>query len=211
MKLWLIAVLMVAGITRALAGADDSKAVQLADAVMKASGAEHWPKLRRIQFTFNVGQDDKLLFSAKHNWDVRAGKDTVSWKDKTVTVNISNPGSDEDSKAAHARWVNDSYWLLMPLKLRDPGVTVEYAGNQNGLEMLHLSFGNVGLTPGDRYNLYIDPDTHLVRRWDYMPSPDKNVTGTWEGYKEFGGLLLSTEHEFGGKRIWLSGISTETD
>jgi hypothetical protein len=177
----------------------------LADDVFKASGGEHWPKVQAIQFTFNVSDGTNVLISAKHVWDVRAGKDTVIWKGKTVTVDVRSPAGDEDSKAAYARWVNDSYWLLAPLKLKDPGVTVTENGN-----VLHLQFASVGLTPGDQYNMYIDPETHLLQRWDYMPAPDKKLSGTWEAYRDFGGLQLATEHQFAGKRIWFSEIEVHS-
>jgi hypothetical protein len=126
-------------------------------------------------------------------------------------VNLAHPASDEDAKAAYARWVNDSYWLLAPLKLKDPGVTLTYQSREGGFEVLHAQFANVGLTPGDQYNFYVDPATHLVRRWDYMPSPDKKISGTWEGYKDFGGLNLSTERRFGDKHIWFSGVEVQTE
>ena len=183
---------------------------ELADAVFKASGGENWSNVRSIEFTFNVSEGTTVLASVKHVWDVRAGTDTVTWKGKTVKVNVISPAADTDSKAAYARWVNDSYWLLAPLKLKDSGVTVNYAGTQNGLEVLHVSFANVGLTPGDQYNLYVDPTTHLVRQWDYMPSPDKKLSGSWDEYKEFGGLKLATEHQFAGKRIWFTGVRVGT-
>ncbi|MFN2412818.1 MAG: DinB family protein, partial [Pyrinomonadaceae bacterium] len=31
---------------------------------------------------------------------------------------------------AYARWVNDSYWLLGPLKVLDPGVKLTYEGSK---------------------------------------------------------------------------------
>jgi len=182
---------------------------ELADAVFKASGGENWSNVRSIEFTFNVSEGTTVLASVKHVWDVRAGTDTVTWKGKTVNVNVISPAPDTDSKAAYARWVNDSYWLLAPLKLKDPGVQLRYQGREGKFEVLRLSFAKVGLTPGDQYNFYIDPATHLVQRWDYMPKLDVKMTGTWEDYKNFGGLLLSTEHRFAGKRIWFSGVRVE--
>lgn len=187
-----------------------AQAQALADAVVKASGGDNWPKVRAIDFTFNVSAGTNLLMSAKHHWDVWNGTDTVTWAGKTANVNMWNPGNDASAKAAYARWVNDSYWLLAPLKLKDDGVTLTYTGSKDGFEVLHLSFAKVGMTPGDQYNLYIDPGTSLVRRWDYMPAPDKKTTGTWDGYKDFGGLKLSTEHKFGDKRVWFSDIKVET-
>jgi hypothetical protein len=50
-----------------------------------------------------------------------------------------------------------------------------------------------------------------VRRWDYMPSADKKISGTWDEYKEFGGLKLATDHQFGDKRIYFTEIKIETE
>ena len=66
-------------------------------------------------------------------------------------------------------------------------------------ETLRLSFEGVGLTPGDQYLLYIDPETKLVRAWDYIPKADTVMHGSWEKYETFGGLKLATEHNFAGK------------
>jgi hypothetical protein len=188
-----------------------ASAEQIASDVVKASGGANWPKVRTLGFTFNVEQDGKTLLSAKHQWDMAKNTDTVSWGGKTVTVNIAAPASDEDSKAAFQRWTNDSYWLLAPLKFRDPGTKVravtpppEDAGE---FDVIELSFDKVGLTPGDTYHLYIDRAAHLLRRWIYMPGGGTKMAGTWDGYKEFGGLTLSTEHQFGDKRITFTDIA----
>ena len=125
------------------------------------------------------------MVSAEHHWDVAAQTDHVKWKGKDVTVNLADPAADEDGKAAYARWVNDSYWLIAPLKLKDRGVHVaqEASKTMDGAEceVLRLSFGQVGLTPNDQYRLYINPATKLVASWDYMPEPGKSMHGTWDG------------------------------
>ena len=129
----------------------------------------------------------------------------MRWKGKDVTVNLMNPASDEDSKAAYARWVNDSYWLMAPLKLRDKGVNLTADGTKEmdgkKCEVLRLSFGKVGLTPNDQYNLYIDPKTKLVTSWDYMPEPGKTMHATWTDYQKSGELTLATDHQMGPARI----------
>ena len=70
--------------------------------------------------------------------------------------------------------MNDSYWLLAPLKVRDRGVKVEAGGPKdlNGAtcETLRLKFDKVGLTPTDQYVFYIDPKTKLPLAWDYIPA-----------------------------------------
>ena len=209
----LVAVFLLA--TGFAAGAQEAdKAQQLAREVWKASGGENWPKVKEIRFTFIVEQDGKQVASAEHHWNVAAGTDHVKWKGKEVTVNLAAPADDEDGKAAYARWVNDSYWLLAPLKVLDPGVKLTHEGTKdlNGTphETLRLSFAGVGLTPGDQYLLYVDPQTKLVRAWDYIPSPEKVMHGTWENYKTVGGLQLSTEHNFEGRVIRFADVEVVT-
>ena len=201
-------------LSRILAAEGDALAQQVAREVWKASGGENWSNVKRIRFAFVVEENGKELARAEHDWDVAAGTDEVQWKGKQVKVNLAAPGADEDSKAAYARWVNDSYWLLAPLKILDPGVTVKSEGTKEvggvRCETLQLSFAQIGLTPGDKYNLYIDPQTKLVRAWDYMPDAEKTMHGTWDKYENFGGLHLSTEHNFGGKMIKLTNIEVTT-
>ncbi len=188
----------------------DTKAQQLAKEVWIASGGENWSGVKQIRFTFIVEEGGKELAHAEHDWNVAAGTDRVQWKGKDVTVNVYVPGSDEEAKAAYARWVNDSYWLLAPLKVLDKGVTLTAEGQKESdgvmCETLRLSFASVGLTPGDQYLLYIDPQTKLVRAWDYVPKPENVMHGTWDKYERFGGLTLSTEHNFGGKVIRFANI-----
>ena len=210
----LVAVFLLAGAFAAAARTDE-KAQQLAREVWKASGGEKWPKVKEIRFTFIVEQDGKQLASAEHHWNRAAGTDRVKWKGKDVTVNLAAPAQDEDAKAAYGRWVNDSYWLLAPLKVLDPGVNLTHEGakdlNGTSYEALRLSFAGVGLTPGDQYLLYIDPQTKLVRAWDYIPTADKVMHGTWENYKTFGGLQLSTEHNFEGRMIRFADVEVVTE
>jgi len=184
-------------------GAENARSAgQLADAVWKASGGEEWPNVKAIDFIFAVEKGGKTLVSAQHHWDVAGQTDHVRWKGKDVMVNLANPGTDEDAKAGYARWVNDSYWLLAPLKLKDRGINVseESPKTIDGAEreVLRLSFGQVGLTPNDQYRLYIDPATKLLASWDYMPEPGKSVHGTWENYQKLGGLTLATDHKMDG-------------
>ncbi len=213
MKSLLLPVLLLSVSLGFQARAEDARAQQLAKEVWKASGGENWSQVKRLQFTFIVEDQGKELVSATHDWDVAAQTDHVKWKDKDVTVNLANPGNDENAKAAYARWTNDAYWLLAPLKVLDPGVTLTAEGKKSidgaELEALRMQFGKVGLTPNDQYVLYVDPATKLVRSWDYSPKPDTTMHATWDKYQDFGGLQLSTYHDFGGKVIRFADIKVE--
>ncbi len=207
-------IIFTVSVSRILAAEADEAAQKLAREVWKASGGENWQNVKRIRFTFVVEGDGKELARAEHDWNVAAGVDDVKWKDKQVKVNLASPGTDENSKAAHLRWVNDVYWLMAPLKILDPGVNLKAEGikEMDGAqcETLRLSFNGVGLTPNDNYIFYIDPQTKLLRSWDYIPSPDKTVHGSWDKYQNFGGLTLATEHSFAGKTIKLTNIEVTT-
>jgi len=194
----------------------DDAAMKLAKDVVKASGGDNWGKVKRIQFTFNViDKDGKPVVANKHDWDVRAGTDTITSKDKTVTVKLADKNDEGDAKTAYKQWVNDTYWLLMPLKLLDGGVKLAHGGTQDvdgqKYEVLNMSFEGVGLTPGDKYTLYIDPQEKLVRRWDYMPSAEKKISGTWDGYEQFGPLKLATKHQFGERQINMTDVNVEAE
>ena len=177
MKLHIAVLVSLFVFTAAARAAEPSadKAEQMANDLWKASGGENWAKVKELHFTFVVEQEGKTLFSAQHVWNVSAGTDEVKWKDKQgkehqVTANLTAPGSDEESKTAYARWVNDSYWLMAPLKIRDRGVTVEPGETKEvkgvACETIRLKFDKVGLTPTDQYVFYIDPKTKMPVAWD---------------------------------------------
>jgi len=206
--------LVVAALTFVITlGAQAQDATQLADAVVAASGGDAWPKVKTLDFTFNVEGNGKPVISAKHHWDLMAETDTVNWNGKTAVADLKTASGEGDTMEAYKRWTNDSYWLLAPLKLRDRGTHLMDKGEQTvegkTYHVLEMSFDKVGLTSGDKYNFYIDPATHLVARWDYMPAPGKLVNGTWEKYQDFNGLKLATEHRFGDKRIFFTDISVQ--
>jgi hypothetical protein len=114
-------------------------------------------------------------------------------------------------KRAYGRFINDSYWLLMPWKLEDPGVKVESQGTTtiDGLDydILHVSFENVGLTPGDQYWAFVNRKTHRMDRWAYFlqgdegtASMDKATAWTWSDWRPSGGLMLASDRrQVGGK------------
>lgn len=75
-------------------------------------------------------------------------------------------------ETGYGRFINDTYWLLMPLKMRDPGVNLDYDGekkiDKQTYDVVKLTFDKVGLTPGDTYWVYVNRDTHLIDRWEYI-------------------------------------------
>ena len=175
---------------------------QLTDQVMQAAGYAYWPEVKRIQFTFRVIIDGQEKVSAKHDWNIAANTDIVTWENKTIAIDLTKPGKTKDDQAAFARWTNDTYWLIAPLKLKDKGTQL----TQPVENQLELSFQQVGLTPGDRYIFEIDPATHLTNAWTYMPNHKTKKVGTWEKYVTQSGLTLSTYHKMGNIEIYIDNL-----
>src|SRR5688500_2784326 len=137
----------------------DPAAVELADSIMVAMGGrKNWDKTRFISWNF-FGRRNLV-------WDKKEGHVRIeSLPDSTIyLVNVNDltgrvqvkgqeltePDSLKKMLAkAKSIWINDSYWLLMPFKLKDTGVTLKYLGEDttsSGLKcnVLELTFSNVG-------------------------------------------------------------------
>lgn len=193
----------------------------IADQVMQAlGGKEAWDQTRFLRFTF-AGR-------RTHNWDKWTGRhriegQTQDGKKYLVLHNLNTrqgeawldgqklegDAAKEWLERAYGAWINDTYWLLMPYKLRDPGVNLAYAGSEQidgkTYDKLHLTFGNVGLTPKDQYWAYINRDTHLMDRWAYVlqdQAPGSEPTAwKWEGWQKHGKIMLApTRSQVGGDR-----------
>ena len=98
-------------------------------------------------------------------------------------------------------WINDSYWLVMPFKLKDSGVTLTYVGEdttQTGVkaDLVRLTFEGVGVTPQNAYNVWIDYDNKLIQQWAYFSdatNEEPNFVLPWTDYEKYGDIMLSGE------------------
>ena len=184
-----------------------------------------WEKARYISFTFNVVSNGKVATSFPQRWDRFTGDYRVSGRDPQgndfeVIMNVNTKkgrawknGSEVTDASifdtGYRRFINDTYWLLMPIKSMDPGVHREYVGERNDQcghtwDVVKLSFDQgVGLTPGDNYWMWVNRDTGIVDEWDMhlqnMKPDDIPLSVYFHDFKRIGGLLLSTRRELRGK------------
>lgn len=216
----------------AAAGSRPARSEPQADAapVMHAmesaqGGSTAWQGMRYLRFDWVVERGGTEAARARHLWDRTTGNYRVEWKNRdghslTALFNIGTksgrvwvdgaPAAAADSAAlvarAYGRFINDTYWLLMPSKLGDPGVHVEHAGtadvNGRTCDILHLHFDQVGLTPGDQYWAYVDRQSHLMVRWAFFlegdkdkgaPSLDKASAWDWTDWQKFGSVMMSRD------------------
>lgn len=206
------------------ADASDAKAIQIADEVMNAMGGrQNWDETRYIVWNF-FGR--RKLFWDRYTGDVR-----VETENATYLVNINeNTGkikmdgeilSHPDSIQKYVErgisiWINDSYWLVMPFKLKDSGVTLKYLGEQKTADgeladVLQMTFEDVGRTPENKYHVYVGKKSRLVIQWDYFQkyTDEKPTISTpWQNYQKHGKIMLSGDR--GGNRQ-LSEISVYSD
>ncbi len=190
------------------AAGSDPRALALADEVMQTLGGRAaWDKARVICWTF--------FSRRKHVWDKWTGDYRLDEGNQVVLMNletgkgrvfdkgaeVKDPQTLEAAlKRARSIWINDSYWLVMPYKLKDSGVTLKYAGEGDladgrKADLLELSFSAVGDTPDNRYHVFIARDTHLVERWQYFEhraDTEPKMDTPWTGWEWHGGIQLAS-------------------
>jgi len=202
----------------------DPRAVELADRTMEAMGGRAaWDAARVLGWT---------IFNRAHVWDKWSGDYRLAADTTLVIMNlgtkqgrvwekgieVTDPARRDPILAdAVSIWINDSYWFVMPYKLKDTGVTLRYQGEKPAedgrpAEVIELSFRGVGDTPDNRYLVYIDRETGLVSQWSYFKTasdPEPRFTLPWNGWQSFGAIRLAT----GRGRTEVTGIrvSTEAD
>ena len=191
----------------------DAEAIAIADGVMaRLGGRQAWDDTGCIAWTF---------FGARsHVWDRRRGIARVQGtirgtSEKYVTVVElgsrtgvawldGEPVTDEARRvelvqAAYEAWINDSYWLVMPYKLKDSGVTLGFVGfremeDGRGADVIELTFDGVGVTPDNKYHVYVATDNGLVGQWDFFLLADDTEPRfkiPWRYWTRHGQIMLS--------------------
>jgi hypothetical protein len=68
--------------------------------------------------------------------------------------------------------------------------------NNKYYNVLQLTFENVGVTPQNKYDLYVDVHEKLIKSWSYYSdasSDTANWTRPWDNYQKYGNILLSAD------------------
>jgi hypothetical protein len=221
--------LLIAALALVPASAVAQDAQAVADRVLQAlGGKEAWDNTRYIHFTFAGRRThwwDKWTGRYRVEGQNREGQKyvvltNINTKEGTAYLNGQKAEGDQAKQlleAAYGAWVNDTYWLLMPYKLKDPGVNLSPAGEETidgkTYDKLALSFESVGLTPGDRYWAYINRDTGLMDRWSFilqdMPKEGPPSVWLWTGWQKHGNIMLAPHRSHVGddRKLELSDIA----
>lgn len=189
----------------------NTRADSVAARLLEAHGADAFASAPYLRFNFAVESPKGTRVVARHLWNRSTGEYRVEWSrgadsSYVAIVNVRDVtdgvpagtaylnGTElegEDAQAAreeaYGRFINDTYWLLAPLKTFDPGVNRGYLPDSSTAEhdVLHLTFGEVGLTPGDEYWLYVSNETGELDRWAFhlqgMKEEQPPQAFTWTG------------------------------
>lgn len=196
-------------------GTADARSAEIAASVMERMGGQAaWEATRFV--TWNFFGNRRHLWD-KHTGDIRIeGQDRESREPYLILMNLhSKQGrawkggvevTDPEELAGlldlgEAAWINDSYWVFMPYKLRDPGVTLTHVGegamiDGRQAEVLELTFAEVGRTPENRYRVYVAADSGLVEQWDFYrraSDEEPRFQIPWRGWRRHGEILLSAD------------------
>jgi hypothetical protein len=189
------------------AAGSDAQAIKIADRVMqRLGGYDNWKNTRHLTWRFFSGR--------RHVWDKFSGDHRFENEDLLVLTNIhSKKGrvwrdgqeiTQADSVASYLEksyraWINDSYWVVMPYKLKDSGVTLKYIGegkteDGTAADIVSLTFEAVGVTPQNKYHVWIGKEEPLVLQWAFYPTADTaeaRFTGPWTNWQRYGQIWLS--------------------
>lgn len=189
----------------------DPVAIGIADSVMMAMGGrKNWDQTAYITWDFfdrrrlvwdkqnERVRIESFLDSTIYLLDLRTNEGRVRLRGRELTQPDSLKEFVERGKGI---WINDSYWLVMPFKLKDSGVTLRYLGEDTTLtgiraKVLELTFREVGVTPNNKYRVYVDQADHLVKQWAYYKEASQDSPSQvwpWDNYRQYGKILLSAD------------------
>jgi hypothetical protein len=206
------------------ASKSDSKAIQIADEVMVALGGyENFAAINYLSFHFVAKVDSQKTSDWRHDWDRRKNNYRVEGmtrdgdhllavfnldsRDGVAFKNGQKMGGEEKIqllKRAYGRYINDTFWLLMPFKLKDAGAVLKYDGAQEindvNYDVLRLSYADgVGLTPHNIYRVFVDQATRVVHRWEYFENENAApAPAWWEQWNQYGKIKLAGQRSFEG-------------
>ncbi len=173
----------------------------------KAFGLDSFGKIEAIRYTWAI---EGTPISRTWEWQPKTDTVTLESKDKDgnltkTTYRRSEVESQSDEvKKIDPDFLNDQYWVLLPLHVAWDGADVTDEGKQEAplaktaAEKIVVKYAASGYSPGDAWDIYLGADNRVIEftyhRAVPHPGAPNLVMATWTGYKKAGPLLVSTEH-----------------
>ncbi len=191
--------------------ASNPKADELANNILQAIKHEAYKNTRYLEWSFA----EKRFFK----WDKKNHVIDVKWDDNhvvlhpnnmeksTAYINEKEVKNEALTKRALDIFNNDSFWLVAPHKLFEPGI-IRSITKIDGKEALQVKYTQGGSTPGDSYIWLLNDSNYIPESYKmYVPSMKMNGTSaTWEDWiKTESGTLLPKSHKFSNGRTLSMG------
>ncbi|PQV51790.1 hypothetical protein CLV33_101723 [Jejuia pallidilutea] len=204
------------------------KATAIANKVVKAMGGmEHYNNTHFIKWDFakrtlfwDKWTGDVRIESPENNLVILVNINTLKGKVFKNNLLVQDETKQNELLVKGKNWwINDSYWLVMPWKLQDPGVTLSHVktetlNNGHTADVLQLTFNDVGVTPENKYYIYVDQTDNLIKQWEFFPNfndAEPKFILPWDNYQNTGNILLSfNRSKFGPKNVEVSQEMNKT-
>lgn len=196
-------------------GKSGAEAEALAMKMMKACNAEAWDQTRFVKWTF-AGRNSYVWDRSESLFKLESGDHVVFMNTKDHSgkafegeTELQGAEKQEAMDDAWANFCNDSYWLVAPMKVMDPGIDREIVDTDEG-KALMVHYRSGGVTPGDSYLWYISEDVlpYSYRMWTQDP-PLTGIKASCEGWKTIHtGAKISTSHKLGPVELVMTDLVT---
>lgn len=199
-------------------GQEGRLAEELTDKMFDAVGKEAWDSTAFAMWSFRGTHHyvwNKTENFVRIQWDqntvylypaVKTGRAFVEQSEQSGT------SKEELIQTAWDYFNNDSFWVIAPLKARDPGTTRKLVETPNS-EALLVTYSSGGTTPGDSY-LWILDESGLPSSWKMWVQiiPIGGLEFTWENYTATRtGVQVALEHKAEGFSVPISGVDFAMD
>ena len=90
-------------------------------------------------------------------------------------------------------------WTIFRPGGKDSGVTLTYVGEGEteqgrAADVLQMTFEDVGVTPQNKYHVWVDKERSMVEQWAYYANyddEDPGFTTPWANWRSHGEVMLS--------------------
>lgn len=186
-------------------GTKGPQAEQLATKMLNALDYEAYKNTNYIEWTFKRSHHFK--------WNKTENTCEVYWRDYKINLDLNDTSKseafqndkkieDESSreliKKAIVYFNNDSFWLVAPYKVFDPGTERRLVTLENDLEALLVTYSSGGTTPGDSYLWHLDASGKPTsfQMWVNI-LPINGLEASWSDWTTTeSGAELPTFHKF---------------
>lgn len=169
-------------------GTQGQEAEQLADEMLGALNKPGFDTLKSIKFTYPGGHS--------YEWNKAENKVRVQWEGNDVFLDLNHPTNEFSTLEyqGYEYFINDSFWLVAPFKVRDKGVVRSTVKVEGGRGLL-VTYTSGGVTPGDSY-LWIIGEKGFPKAWKLWTSnvPIGGLELKWGGWVEKQDVWFSTFH-----------------